>query len=1269
MIATFRRLQITALATVLGVGGALATPAAAAAPPIGPAAAAAVTATAAITPGGTTRAPQGGAAPSSVASSRTVTLLTGDKVHVSTTAGGTEAITVEPAAGSGGVQTQQIGQDTYVIPDAALPYLAAGTLDRQLFNVTDLLADGYDDAHTGGLPLIVQYQATSRTARSVEPALPGAEVRLTLPSIGGQAVTADRENAADLWAGVTAAPSATARSVPQPGTLSSGISKIWLDGKVRGALDVSVPQIGAPTAWAAGFDGTGSTVAILDTGVDATHPDLVDAVAGTESFVPDEPADPDVDGHGTHVSSTVAGSGAASDGAYKGVAPGAKLLVGKVLDNYGYGQDSWIIAGMEWAASHAKIVSMSLGDPDRTDGTDPMAQALNNLSAQTGALFVVAAGNSYNAGTLGSPGTADAALTVAAVDDNDQRAEFSSQGPRTGDNGLKPDIAAPGVDITAARSQDAPGEGWYTTMSGTSMATPHVAGAAAIVEQAHPDWAGQRIKDALMSSTDGLDGYTPYEVGTGRLDVPAAIDGVDATGSVNLGYLRWGQDVAPVSKTVTYYNDTDTDVTLALSAAVSDADDNPVDLVRLSADSVQVPAHGSADVPFTADPTVLTGTGQFTGAIVGTAGAVTVRTAVALVKEDERYDLSISLKDRSGRPAGGYVMFYRYGDDFSSALAADPATGIVPTQRLAPGVYNVTSWLDVQGTAGKDSTGVALVGTPHLQITDADTSITLDARRGPPVTLRTPKAGEATLRRMQYFHDAGVGSPLSTFGASYTASSAVDTLLAVPTTTVPGARYEFAARWRATEPLLELTGYTPKATAIDPRYLDGSAHLDGRVRLDVVAAGTGTAAEYAGVAAAGKAVLVTRSDAVDAASRAVVAQDAGAALLVVVNDRPGNVADWAGGTDLPVVSLTAAHGAPLLAAAAKGRASIRGSAIEFPSYLYDVSKSWPDRIPTDLRVAPTARNLATVVNLIHGQDAGLTSGARYDCRDYQWPPCLGFPDFARTGSQRIDYVSTYPGNDWYADQTRLTGWEQRDVRQSYRAGSRQTVDWFAPVLSAHSGDGFWYSFHNGSFFQVNLPPGGGPGGLTGSFDWGDPAITLVSRLFQDGTLVQEAPDSQAVQTVAPAVTGKHSYRFEQDFDHDGTFGISTRSRSAWTFVADQADGTTSQTVLPLVQLDYRVATDLTSAVRRGQTTTLGLSAWLPPGAVGGGTVRSATLAVSYDNGGSWTSVTLKPVRGGGWEAKLAVPKRGAASVSLRASAWDDKGNKVTQTITGAILVR
>ena len=196
-----------------------------------------------------------------------------------------------------------------------------------------------------------------------------------------------------------------------------------------------------------------------------------------------------------------------------------------------------------------------------------MSQAVDRLSAETGALFVVAAGNG-GPHSISSPGAADSALTVGAVDSADQLAEFSSQGPRDGDAGLKPELTAPGVDILAARSHyRRGGSGYYTTMSGTSMATPHVAGAAALLAAAHPDWTGPQLKEALVSSAKATPSYTPYQAGGGRLDASAAVHAsVFATASAFSGFHTWPAKPGETDvRKVTYTNVGDAPVSLDLA--------------------------------------------------------------------------------------------------------------------------------------------------------------------------------------------------------------------------------------------------------------------------------------------------------------------------------------------------------------------------------------------------------------------------------------------------------------------------------------------------------------------------------------------------------------------------------------------------------------------------------------------------------------------------------------------------------------------------------
>ncbi|MFC7583854.1 S8 family serine peptidase [Nonomuraea antimicrobica] len=313
-----------------------------------------------------------------------------------------------------------------------MPLLAEGRLDPRLFDVTQLAALGYDDAASPGLPLILTYPEQTGAA-----ALRAAGGR-PLTAINGVARSEPRTG--DLWKSLTG----QARTAAAP-------AKIWLDGKAKLSLDVSVPHIGAPAAWAAGHTGKDVPVAVLDSGYDPDHPDLQGLVAKSANFT-SEPDVRDLNGHGTHVAATIAGSGAASGGRYKGVAPGARLLIGKVCEQSGYCPDSAVIEAMTWAAENgARIANLSLGSSD-TPGDDPAEQAVNNLSEKYGTLFVIAAGND-GPQTLGSPSTADRALSVgASYRDDDTVAQFSGTGPRAGDAAIKPDLIAPGVNIVAARA-------------------------------------------------------------------------------------------------------------------------------------------------------------------------------------------------------------------------------------------------------------------------------------------------------------------------------------------------------------------------------------------------------------------------------------------------------------------------------------------------------------------------------------------------------------------------------------------------------------------------------------------------------------------------------------------------------------------------------------------------------------------------------------------------------------------------------------------------
>jgi len=576
---------------------------------------------------------------------------------------------------------------------------------------------------------------------------------------------------------------------------------IWLDGPVRASLDHSVPQIGAPEAWAAGHTGAGSTVAVLDTGVDVTHPDLSDAVVGAKNFT-DSYSDDDRFGHGTHVASIITGSGAAEGGKYQGVAPDAKLLNGKVLDDQGGGLESWIIAGMEWAAtSGADVINMSLGSPFPSDGSDPMSEAVNRITADTGALFVISAGNSGpDPESIGSPGAADAALTVGAVDRDDQLAEFSSRGPRWEDGALKPDITAPGVDIVAAKAKNGvigdPVGDKYVSLSGTSMAAPHVAGAAAIVAGQHPDWAADELKSSLMGSAKPNDALTVFEQGAGRVDVAAATtSSVSASpASLSNGTVQWPHDDdQPIAKTVTYTNSGTAPITLDLAVDVSGPGGSaaPQGMFTLEPAQVTVPAGGQATTTVTTDTKLGTADGVYSGVLTATGAGTSVRTPIAVNREVESYDVTLKFVDHNGAPTDLYG--YRFVDvNNPKAYLPYDASGTV-VARLPKGEFYFEGF--VQTLQGEYDYRTTQFAEPAYVVT-RDAAITVDARDGKSLGFQVDKPnarpGSAI---MQFALDTAWGDTgLTAFMANF------DDMLVKPATTTKKDKFRFTAEVRMAEP-------------------------------------------------------------------------------------------------------------------------------------------------------------------------------------------------------------------------------------------------------------------------------------------------------------------------------------------------------------------------------------------------------------------------------------------------------------------------------------
>ncbi|MEU3936598.1 S8 family serine peptidase [Streptomyces sp. NPDC029044] len=696
------------------------------------------------------------AKPASLTAKHRITLITGDRVVLDAKG---RVIGLEHAKGREDVpvQIRKVDGHTLVIPADAARLVATGKLDQRLFDVTELNKSTTRKAQKKGLKVIVGYQGSAASTKA--DVRDAGTLRHTLKSVNADAVQTPQAETPELWDAVT-----------NGEKTASGIAHVWLDGVRKASLDKSVPQIGTPKAWAAGYDGKGTKIAVLDTGVDATHDDLKGQVVGAKNFTTSPDATDKV-GHGTHVASIAAGTGKKSGGKYKGVAPGAKILNGKVLDDGGFGSDSEILAGMEWAvAEGADVINMSLGGGD-TPAIDPLEAAVNKLSDEKGVLFAIAAGNEGDFGeqTIGSPGSAAAALTVGAVDDKDKLADFSSRGPGM-DGALKPDVTAPGVDITAA---SAPGNqiaqevgekpAGYMTISGTSMATPHVAGAAAILKQQHPEWKYTELKGALTGSTKGGK-YTPFQQGSGRIQVDKAIKQtvIAEPASVSFGVQQWPHtDDKPVTKELTYRNLGTKDVTLKLASTATNPKGQavPAGFFKLGATSVTVPAGGKASVPFTVN-TKLGGTvdGAYSAYVTATGGGQTVRTAAAVQREIESYDVTLKFLNRDGKPAKNYSA------DLTGIAGLGKGKGAMPydadgtvTARLPKGTYVLNTNI-FAGDDPENFEGVDWLAQPKLNVSK-NTTVTLDARKAKPVDITVPATGaKSEFASADYTVEAGDSS-------------------------------------------------------------------------------------------------------------------------------------------------------------------------------------------------------------------------------------------------------------------------------------------------------------------------------------------------------------------------------------------------------------------------------------------------------------------------------------------------------------------------------
>ena len=309
-----------------------------------------------------------------------------------------------------------------------------------------------------------------------------------------------------------------------------GVVFLTLNGEMKIALDNAIGIHHVDTVWNYGYTGEGISIAIIDTGIDPLHVGLNDfdddpttndpkVVAfydalddsGDDGSGETEPYDDQ--GHGSHCAGISAGTGAVDEGPlgddskpYRGVAPDAWLVGVKVLDSGGSGSFAEVMRGMEWTIDNKikyniRAASMSLGGVWLVELTQEQEERVTHLANEmvaAGISLMIAAGNSAAYGTIGTPGAAKDVITVGSTEDSKELAVYSSKGP-THEGQIKPNVAAIGSAVMSVEANSGNG---YASYSGTSMATPMVAGMAVLLLQANPDLQPLMIRTILESTSE-----------------------------------------------------------------------------------------------------------------------------------------------------------------------------------------------------------------------------------------------------------------------------------------------------------------------------------------------------------------------------------------------------------------------------------------------------------------------------------------------------------------------------------------------------------------------------------------------------------------------------------------------------------------------------------------------------------------------------------------------------------------------------------------------
>ncbi|MFI6095315.1 S8 family serine peptidase [Lentzea sp. NPDC051213] len=1204
--------------------------------------------------------------------SHQITLITGDVVDYTEFPDGRKLARIHAAPRDGEppiFHTMTTRDGLHVYPSDAIGAITSGTVERTLFNVTELVRTGQSDDRAAAVPVLMTGGHS-------------AQAHTRISSLNASGIHVQKAQAQEFW-----------RSLDV--SAKSGV-KLKYDRPIRVTLDQTTRQIGAPAAWQAGLDGAGVTVAVVDTGIDAGHPDVAAKLTAVENFS-DEPDAIDRHGHGTHVAATIAGTGSASGTKYKGVAPAAKLVIAKVFNGAGEADTSQVLAGIEWAArSGAKIVNLSLGG-DVTDGTDELSTLVDQLAAETGVLFVVAAGNNGPANrSITTPGTAASALTVGAVDRQNKLAPFSSTGPRIGDASVKPEINAPGLGVVAARaagtSMGAPVDDRYTAASGTSMATPHVAGAAALLAQQHPDWSAQTLKNALVTSAADV-GMPWYQQGAGRLDVARAVtQKATATAAASFGRYERGTG-GTLTQELNYTNDSEAPLTLDLAAAFKGWDGKPTTAFSLSTTRLTIPARAKASATLSLDPEAGPA-GVYGGLVTATGPGTTLRTPVSVYEAPQTFPVSVHVRDVAGRPPGpafGQLIDDSNGSDDLNDPFDDTTSyyfDVVNGEGVAnvpSGRYSAVSWA-TENTAGVRRWSA--LAAPELTVTGA-ADVSLDARKTVPVEVVPPGPAEqrdrtVTMRRV--LPEEGEKLPLIIETAAV----------------LGGAPWEVRATPAAAakKGAISLQDNVTLQTATVTLTAGGrTLKTDGDI--------TALTAKWPGELTDGIKLVKIKPDTpanmVKAANAAATAaaQEGKKALLSYVDEPNALPLTGLASTALPSLSLSNADGQ------FAEKNAVKLSIKPAPEAVFNLSFLDANGIPANHRQVVDPQKLVMRKTAYHADKPGLTVQKTW----YPYPTGLWQSQILRgttfTPPQAwTEYIG--PGDDrivWKRSVT-LSGTDAKGQRAAvamyqenvFRAGQAAAVErWFAgpmhsTAIDLPSDHPARYPAAGGSWRQLcsNCRTGdtfvpalqwtdGNPGHYTNPYQNSKFFTTTKVRLFRDDREIPADQDPLAFYPTFPMSPEQATYRLEATETHAPgavagavnavLFTLAPRTDTTWTFQSRRSlnppprgyschKGEATCQFQPLIALRHDLPLDLTNSAPAGKPFVYHVHAT--------NSTPITVVKVQWSaDGVTWRPAQIQPANDR-WQVTIDNP---AGEIWLRTEARDGAGNTVTQTMQKAFRTR